>query len=240
MKKQLKKVTIFLSLLLAGINSFATWSIIIIDPVTKNIGIVGASCTNSVYGIGAIVPGKGAVVVQAMSNGLARLKGIEMIIAEASPEAILKAMQHPMYYPHMQQYGIVCLYAFNKPVAYSGDSTHDHKSTLTAPGISVQGNMLTNKDEVEKIMKVIKAAQKKGLSLEEVLMLALEAGGDAGGDKRCGDQKASSAFITVLRPTDNIKTENVYLNIVVSDIPRGGANAVKELRTRFDAWKKGT
>ncbi|HET9277132.1 MAG TPA: DUF1028 domain-containing protein, partial [Flavitalea sp.] len=53
------------------LRSLATWSIIVIDPKTKEIGIAGASCTRSVYGIGAIIPGKGAIVVQAMSNGFA-------------------------------------------------------------------------------------------------------------------------------------------------------------------------
>jgi len=52
------------------IQAYATWSIILIDPQTKAIGIAGASCTYSVYGIGSIVPGKGAVVVQA--SGAAR------------------------------------------------------------------------------------------------------------------------------------------------------------------------
>ncbi|MEO8402983.1 MAG: hypothetical protein ABI480_00250 [Chitinophagaceae bacterium] len=45
-------------------SAFA-WSIIVVDPKTKQIGIAGASCTQGVYGIGAIYPGEGAVVVQA-------------------------------------------------------------------------------------------------------------------------------------------------------------------------------
>jgi uncharacterized Ntn-hydrolase superfamily protein len=61
----------------------ATWSIIVIDLKTKEIGIAGASCSRSVYGIGAIIPGKGAVIVQASSNSEARRKGVQMIIAKA-------------------------------------------------------------------------------------------------------------------------------------------------------------
>ena len=76
--RNLKQLVLTVSLLVILTNSAkATWSIIIIDPKTKEIGIAGASCTYSVYGIGGIVPGKGAVVVQAMSNKSARNKGLQ-------------------------------------------------------------------------------------------------------------------------------------------------------------------
>src|SRR5688572_13050909 len=89
------------------LKSNATWSIIIIDPKTKEIGITGASCTPSVYGIGAIIPGKGAVIVQAMSNYAARVKGLKMLMADATPEEILKAMQDPEFDPEEQQYAVI-------------------------------------------------------------------------------------------------------------------------------------
>jgi hypothetical protein len=67
-----KKLSLFIILLTAlGLPCFATWSIIVVDPKTKKIGIAGASCTPSVYGIGAIMPGKGAIVVQANGNAFA-------------------------------------------------------------------------------------------------------------------------------------------------------------------------
>jgi hypothetical protein len=52
----------------------------VIDPKTKQIGIAGASCTVSVYGIGLILPGKGALVVQANGNAFARLEGFKMLL----------------------------------------------------------------------------------------------------------------------------------------------------------------
>jgi uncharacterized Ntn-hydrolase superfamily protein len=61
-------------ILLLGGNALATWSIIIVDPGTGEIGIAGASCTKNCYGIGEIIPGKGAIIVQAMSNSRARRK----------------------------------------------------------------------------------------------------------------------------------------------------------------------
>src|SRR5688572_26238150 len=101
----------------------ATWSIIVIDPKTKEVGIAGASCTYSVYGIGGIIPGKGAVVVQAMSNKAARNKGLQMVLADASPEEILKAIKDPEFDPENQQYAVVCLSNLDKPQTYTGLET---------------------------------------------------------------------------------------------------------------------
>ena len=91
------------------IPSFATWSIIVVDPKTKKIGIAGASCTPSVYGIGAIMPGKGAIVVQANGNPLARLQGFRMIMDGATPAAILEKLKSPDFDPEHQQYAIISI-----------------------------------------------------------------------------------------------------------------------------------
>ncbi len=84
-------------LLIITVNSFATWSIIIVDPVSGEIGIAAASCSYSVYGIGGIVPGKGAIVAQAMSNMKAKTKGVEMIKSGSSPEEILYVIIDPAF-----------------------------------------------------------------------------------------------------------------------------------------------
>jgi uncharacterized Ntn-hydrolase superfamily protein len=87
----MKYVGALLLLLGAPLSARATWSIVLIDPVSQKIGIAGASCSYNCYGIGKIIPGKGAVVVQAMSNQAAREKGLEMLHAGASPQAIMAA-----------------------------------------------------------------------------------------------------------------------------------------------------
>lgn len=235
-KTLIRKAVFSLVLLLSAAHAFATWSIIIIDPRTREIGITGASCSYNVYGIGAIAPGKGAIVVQAMSNNFARSRGFQMILSEAPPEKILEAIRDPMFDPEDQQYGIVCMYALDKPQTYTGDSANTFKGTLTARGVSVQGNTLTGKDEIQKIMDVVIKGQKDSLPIDKILMLALEAGAEFGGDNRCGEQKATSAFITVARPGDD--QQHPYLDLVVFGIPKGGENAVGELRKKYDAWKK--
>ena len=214
-------------------SSFATWSIIVVDPKTKEIGLAGASCTSSVYGIGAIVPGKGAIVVQAMSNGLARLQGFRMIMDGATPAAILEAIRNPNYDPEQQQYAILCMNDITHPATYTGTKTTSHKGTLTGNGISVQGNTLTHPEELQAIFDAAVKAQKDSLPVQDILMLALEAGGRSGGDKRCGERKASSAFLTVSKPDD---AEKHWLNLVIYGND-DHTNAVEALRQKFDSWK---
>lgn len=216
------------------LHAKATWSIIVIDPKTKEIGIAGASCTFSVYGIGSIVPGKGAVVVQAMSNSAARSIGLQMIIADASPQEIIAVMCKPEFDPEQQQYGVVCLSNLDAPQTYIGSATTASRGAKTSKGITVQGNTLSNQEMLDQILQIASKAQKASLSIQEVLMLALEAGATYGGDKRCGDRKASSAFLMVAKPTDDL--QHPYLNLIVNQTDET-TNAVKALRNKFNNWK---
>jgi len=236
LNKSIRKLLLF-AFLFTALDSFATWSIIIVDSVTGEIGIAGASCTYSVYGIGGIVPGKGAIVAQAMSNMNAKRKGMEMLKSGSSPEEILYVIIDPAFDPtsDLQQYGIVSLNHMDKPVTFTGGSTHPSKGSYTADGISVQGNTLANENVLKAVYDTVVNARKKGLSIRETLMKALLAGSDAGGDVRCGQQKALSAFITVMKPGDN--TKKPYLNLFISGIGKGGNNAVNALESVYRKWE---
>lgn len=226
-------ITIF-AVVTGAIHVYATWSIIVIDPKTKEIGIAGASCTYSVYGIGAIAPGQGAIVVQAMSNNEARAKGLEMILAGATPSSILHTIRDSIYDPEQQQYAIVCLNDLANPAVYTGNLTTTDRGALTANGISVQGNTLVDSAELKAVMVAALKAQKENLPIEEVLIRALEAGATLGGDKRCGQRKAASAFLTVARPKDD--PGNPYINLIVLG-NNENVNAVEALRKKFNGWK---
>ncbi|AHF15367.1 DUF1028 domain-containing protein [Niabella soli] len=226
-------LTVLLLCTLVG-YAHATWSIIIIDPKTKAIGIAGASCTYSVYGIGAIAPGKGAIVVQAMSNNSARAKGLQMILADASPDEILAAIKDPEFDPEAQQYAVICANYLEHPVTYTGMKTTSDKGAFVAKGIAVQGNTLADQAELKAVLRAAIKAQKRALPIEEVLMLAMEAGAELGGDKRCGSRKAASAFLTVARPGD--PADHPYLNLVIYGTNEK-VNAVEALRNKFDQWK---
>ncbi|CAN5233036.1 hypothetical protein BH23BAC1_BH23BAC1_32560 [soil metagenome] len=234
--KKLSLTLIFISF--TFLHSFATWSIIILDPETKEIGIAGASCSYNCYGIGEILPGKGAIIVQAMSNNKARSKGLQMLASDASPEEIIKVLCDPKFDPENQQYAVLSFMHLDQPKSYTGKSAADHKGSMASWGISVQGNILTNENEIKIIYEAALKAKEKKLSVEEILITALKAGSKAGGDQRCGAQKATSAFITVAKPGD--KPKHFYLDLVVSGQRKGGDNAVELLRAKYDLWKSGS
>nr|WP_236675820.1 DUF1028 domain-containing protein [Chryseolinea lacunae] len=211
----------------------ATWSVIIIDSATGTIGIAGASCSPNCYGIGHIVPGVGAIVVQAMSNNDARERGVEMIVANATPDQIIAALRNPSFDPERQQYAVLTLRHL-EPSTYTGTQTHSLGGALTAPGISVQGNTLTTDSVLQNVMDAVVDGQRQHLSFEDVLMKALEAGSDAGGDNRCGEQRATSAFITIYKKERESKP---HLDLNTFGQKKGGQNAVYLLRKRYDRWK---
>ncbi len=223
--------------LLAHLPLFATWSIIVIDPVTKEIGIAGASCSYNCYGIGEIIPGKGAVMVQAMSNNSARRKGLKMLLANATPEQIITEMRNPKFDPENQQYAVISIRDMARPKTYTGKATTAFNEALTAYGVSVQGNTLTHENQIKIILDAVLKAQKEQRNISDVLMIALEAGSKAGGDKRCGAQRATSAFITVAKPDDS--PDEPYLNLKVYGLAHGEENAVKLLREKYEKWIKG-
>ena len=101
------------------------------------------------------------------------------------------------------------------PATYTGTKAISYAGTMTGNGISVQGNMLTHPDEVQAIFDAAVKAQKDSLPIQDILMLALEAGARSGGDKRCGERKASSAFVSVAKPGD---VEKYWLNLIVLEM----------------------
>ena len=210
--------------------SYATWSIIAVDRTTGEIGIVGASCTFDVSGIASIVPGKGAIVVQAASNYYARMKGVEAMESDASLQAILEAMQHKDFSPERQQYGVVLLNSANAPLVYSGQQIKDWSGSKIGEDFAVLGNILVDGKVIENAFTAFHTAKEK--SLADRLMLALKAGEMAGGDKRCGLQYARSAFISVYHPKDG-----AIVRLSVQGIAEGGKPAVSLLNQQFKDWK---
>lgn len=235
----MKRLAVLVVMLMVHGPSFATWSIILIDPNTGEIGIAGASCTYQCYGIGSIVPGRGAIIVQANSNYQAHQRGLSLLKAGQSPQQIMAALRAPQFDPEHQQYAVISLRHPNRPMTYTGRLTTFHKGDLTGNGVCVQSNTLASSFALQTMMDAVTKGRQKSLPLNELLMLALKAGSQAGGDKRCGTQRATSAFIMVARPND--KPDRLYLDLNLYGERLGGANnAVDLLGVVYNKWKQKT
>jgi len=71
--------------------------------------------------------------------------------------------------------------------------------------------------------------------LEDVLMAGLQAGADAGGDRRCGAQRAMSSFLVVAGPGEPVGRP--YLSLIVFGSDSSGVNAVDFLHTKLTEWE---
>ena len=181
--------------------SEATWSIVGVDPRTREVGSAGASCTQFAAGIVALAPGHGVLVDQAVSNGPARRLGIEMMLDGASPAEIIAAMSAADVRDDFEwgQLGVVTLEHSEQPAAFTGGESSAWRGHQLAPGFSVQGNVLVSEAVVAAAHRAYVAAD--GLPLAERLLTALEAGAAEGGDARCGDQTARSAYLAHVSPS---------------------------------------
>jgi uncharacterized Ntn-hydrolase superfamily protein len=213
-------------------NAYATWSIIAVDRKTGEAGVAGASCTSDVTGIASVVPGKGAIVVQAASNYFARIQGAGLIDKGTPPNEVLATIRDKQFNPEDQQYGLVTLYDDSAPLVYSGVNISNWRGAKLGADVAALGNTLVGQAVIDGAFEAFEANRDK--SLVERLVLALNAGGRAGGDSRCGTQHARSAFVMVYQPQSDSN-----LTLAVTGIKLGGKPAVVLLNEQFERWKLG-
>src|SRR5712672_910404 len=203
----------------------ATWSIVILDPKTQRIGVAGASCTGYVYGIMGLLPGKGVLIAQAM----------KLLDQGVSTNSIWRVISNPAFDPDLsiRQYALATLRG--EIVQYTGTGTPDYHGDRKATNVLVQRNTLPGPEVLDRVMAAIRDAQAARRTLEDVLMAGLQAGADAGGDRRCGAQRAMSAFLVVARPDEPVGRP--YLSLIVLGSDSSGVNAVDYLHTKLSEWE---
>ena len=214
----------------------ATWSIIILDRKTGTIAVAAASCTSDVYGILGMVPGTGALVAQATEHQAAMREALRLLRAGVAPDSVLRVITSVAIDSASQdrQYGIATL--AGGEVQFTGSALHDYRGERRADGILVQGNILAGPAVLDRAMDAIQRARSAGRPLEEVAMAGLEAGAEAGGDSRCGGQRATAAFLAVAKPGDVPNWP--YLTLRVVGIEKGDkTNAVELLESRLALWR---
>ncbi len=213
----------------------ATWSIVILDPRTQRIGVAGASCTGYVYGIMGLLPGKGVIIAQAISSDSATRRAMKLLGEGADADSTWRVIGDPAFDQQLsiRQYALATLRG--EIVQFTGDRTPDYHGDRRAPNVLVQGNTLAGSEVLDRIMAAIRDAQRAQRSLEDVLMAGLQAGADAGGDRRCGAQRATSSFLVVAGPDEPVGRP--YLSIIVFGADSAGVNAVDFLHTKFLEWK---
>ena len=164
-----------------------TYSIVARDPKTDHLGI---SVASRFFAVGANVPwietDAGAIASQAFLNPTYGKRALKMLRSGETPQAIVVKLTSADDGSPQRQLHLITSKGEN--AAFTGEKCIDWAGHLVDDNVSVAGNMLVGPQVVGDALKAYKAAMNK--PLVERLLLAMQAGEDAGGDKR-GKQSAS-------------------------------------------------
>jgi uncharacterized Ntn-hydrolase superfamily protein len=184
-----------------------TYSIVARDAETGHLGVAVAS---RFFAVGAIVPhirGRvGAIATQAFVSPLYGTEGLKLLERGMAPQAIVETLTAQDAGQRNRQLHLID--AQGRNAAFTGADCVDWAGHLLADGVSVAGNMLEGPEVIASTLAVYQASMH--LPLAERLLAAMQAGEDAGGDKR-GKQSAS---LTVYRDQDY-----AWLDIRADDDP---------------------
>lgn len=164
-----------------------TWSILARDPET---GAVGVAVTTRNFAVGLLCPraegGVGAVATQGLANPLYAPDALARLRAGEAPEEALASLLAADAGRDQRQCHILA--ADGRLAQYTGAGCVPWAGHAAAAEVSVAGNMLAGPEIVRATLDAFLAAA--GRPLAERLVMALEAGQDAGGDRR-GRQSAA-------------------------------------------------
>ena len=168
-----------------------TFSIVLRDEQDNSFGVAVATRH---FAVGALVPhlhcGVGALASQAMSNPYLGLRGLEHLAAGESVEVALQAvLSEDRQADFRQIHGVD---AEGNSWAWTGTETQDWAGHECGENFSVAGNMLAGSKVVPACAQALRETQ--DWKLEERLLHALQAGEQAGGDKR---GRQSAALLTI-------------------------------------------
>jgi uncharacterized Ntn-hydrolase superfamily protein len=153
-------------------------------------GQLGVAVSTAVPAVGAMCPfvraGVGAVSTQSWVNPYLALHSLDMMATGTPGPQALEAVLMRDDARHLRQVGAVD--ASGRASAWSGQGCTGWFGHLIGDGFAVQGNMLVGEATLTEMARAFGASA--GVELAERLLLAMEAGQAAGGDKR-GRQSAA-------------------------------------------------
>ena len=188
-------------------------------------GMLGVAVSTAVPGVGGICPyveeGVGAISTQSWVNPYLGIDGLKLLKQGKTAQQALDILMKDDPGRDVRQVGIVD--AAGRSAAWSGRNCTAWFGHLTGSDYAVQGNMLVGEATVEAMAKAFEASAP--LSLPERLVIVLEAGQKAGGDKRGRQSAALLVYKTESYP---------YLSLRVDE----HAHPVAELRRVFEVARQ--
>ena len=211
----MKKLVLLTCLLLLSVsNSFATFSIVAIDPDTGEMGVAVAS---RYFSVGSVVPwaeaGVGAVATQARVNVGYGPRALVLLKEGLTAREVLERLFDEDTFPGKDGRQIAIVDRQGNVEVFTGAGASIWRGHRKGANYSAQGNILAGPEVVDAIAE---AFEKTKGELTERLWAALKAGDEAGGDRR-GRQSASILVVGkgIGRNTNNDR----YAYVNVDDHP---------------------
>ena len=169
-----------------------TWSIVAYD---KARGAFAAAVTTRSLAVGSRCPfvraGVGAVCTQSISNWYLGPKILDLIERDVEPAAAIEVALLADEGRHLRQVHAVDRHG--RTAAWTGRNCVDWAGDRPGDGFSVAGNMLSGEAVVDTTFETY--LKGGGLAMPERMLAALDAGQQAGGDRR-GRQSAAIQLVT--------------------------------------------
>jgi len=191
----------------------------------KRTGMFGVAVSTAVPGVGSLCPfaraGVGAVATQSWVNPYLGIDGLRLMTQGLRAPAALERLLAEDPGRDVRQVGLVD--RNGESAAWSGPDCVPWFGHIIGPDFAAQGNMLVGEETVRAMAAAFQRAE--ALDLPERLLVALEGGQAAGGDKR-GKQSAAMLVVNT--------EEYPYCDLRVDDHP----DPIPELRRVFEVHER--
>ena len=184
---------------------------------------LGVCVSTAVPAVGSRVPhveaGVGAIATQAKTNILYGINGLKLLRTGLSPQVALETMSRED--PDWKSRQVIMIDGKGRTAAFTGKDTIGWKGHLVGENYAVAGNMLVSNQVIEAMAQTFENSNGE---LAERMLKALEAGQEAGGDKR----GRISAALLIARQRQ--KENRSLLDLRVDEHP----DPVREFTTIFE------
>ena len=209
----------------------ATFSIVGFDPLTGDLGVAVQS---KFFGVGTVVPwakaNVGAVATQSYANITYGPKGLSLLEQNFHPSSAIKLLTKSDDKNEYRQVGMID--AQGRASSFTGSKCNEWAGHIVGPNFAVQGNLLAGQPVVEDMAKAFeKSSDLPGTELADWLMASLQAGQEAGGDKR---GRQSAALLVVRANAGYAGVNDRYIDLRVED----HETPITELRRLLEIHKQ--
>jgi uncharacterized Ntn-hydrolase superfamily protein len=201
----------------------STFSMVARCPKTLALGVCVCTASPAVRSrVPHIEAGVGAIATQAKTNILYGTNGLKLLKKGFSPRKALEAMLKKD--PDRESRQVIIIDKEGRKAAFTGKEAIDWKGHLIGKDYVVAGNLLVGAKVIEAMAEFFESSEDL---LAERLMGVLEAGQEAGGDRR---GRVSAALVVA---SENQKGARLILDLRVDE----HENPVRELRRLFESKK---